>query len=93
MIEILKICSPYPAMATLVYELMQFRTLHIAVCFFSRSNCFESILKYIYPLSVVRKFLDHPINDQNQETDTLRVAKLPTTVQMTIWQRVHHLVI
>ena len=49
MIEILKICSPYPAMATQVYELMQFRTVHIAVCFFSRSNCFKSILKYILP--------------------------------------------
>ena len=33
MIEILKICSPYPEMATQVYELMQFRTVHIAVCF------------------------------------------------------------
>ena len=92
MIEILKICSPHPMTPTRIWTIAFSNCSHSCL-FFSRSNYFKSILKYIQPLSVVRKFLYHQINDQNQQTNTLRVVKLLTTVQMTIWQRVHYLVI
>ena len=92
MIEILKICSPHPMTPPSIWTIAFSNCSHSCL-FFSRSNYFKSILKYIQPLSVVRKFLYHQINDQNQPTNTLRVVKLLTTVQMTIWQQVRYLVI
>ena len=92
MIEILKICSPHPMAPPSIWTIAFSNCSHSCL-FFSRSNYFKSVLKFIQPLSVVGKFLYHQINDQNQQTNTLRVVKLLTTVQMTIWQRVHYLVI
>ena len=66
MIEILKICSPHPMTPPSIWTIAFSNCSHSCL-FFSRSNYFKSILKYIQPLSVVRKFLYHQINDQNQK--------------------------